>query len=154
MASACKSNVKDVISANNVDIYKIVYKMLIPGHNVLPHNVMQTNFGTSWGFSSKNHVQTARESHDSNMVFVFWPLLLVDLTMTSNSYMYRYLCKKNNIYLHNYTFIRSYCSDMEEKSTYVVWNWTYAVISPQLSRSAYNSKFSTSSPVQGAVTWP
>ena len=42
MASLVKSNVKDVISANNVDINKSTNKMLIPDHNILPLNIMQT----------------------------------------------------------------------------------------------------------------
>ena len=33
-----KSNIKDIISDNNVN--KSIDKMLIPGHNVLPRNVM------------------------------------------------------------------------------------------------------------------
>ena len=61
-----------MISANNVDVNKRVDKMLIPGRNVLPHNVMQTNLGPSWGFSSNKHVQTAREFHDFNMDLVVW----------------------------------------------------------------------------------
>ena len=50
----------------------------------------------SWGFLSKNHVQTACESHDSDMVLVVWKQLLVDLTMPSNSCVHRYLCKNVN----------------------------------------------------------
>ena len=34
MASASKSNVKDVISANNVDVNKSIDKMTIPSRNV------------------------------------------------------------------------------------------------------------------------
>ena len=64
MASAWKSNVKDVISAYNADVNKIIDKMLILSRNVLPRNVMQTSLGPPWGFSSKNHVQTAGEIHD------------------------------------------------------------------------------------------
>ena len=42
-----KSNVKDVISANNVDINKTTDKMLIPGCNILPRNILQTNLHRS-----------------------------------------------------------------------------------------------------------
>ena len=45
--------------------------MLIPGRNILLRNVVQTKPGPSWGFSSKNHVQTAREFHDLNMILLF-----------------------------------------------------------------------------------
>ena len=47
MASAAKSNVKVIISANNVDVNKSIEKILIPGRNVSPRNVMQTNLGLS-----------------------------------------------------------------------------------------------------------
>ena len=40
-----KSNVSDIISAINVDINKSIDKIIIPGRNVLPHNVMQINLG-------------------------------------------------------------------------------------------------------------
>ena len=83
---------KDIISPNNVDINKSIDKMIIPSHNILPHNIMQTNLGLSWLFSSNNQVQTACEFH-LNMFFVVSTLLLVDLTMASNSYAHWYLCK-------------------------------------------------------------
>ena len=57
-------------SANNDDFNKSIDKTLISGCNVLPHNVLQTNLGLSWGFSSKNHVQTACKFHDLNMDLV------------------------------------------------------------------------------------
>ena len=66
---------------------------------VEPHSsnfrVITTNF---WGVQifrkftvSKNHVQRARGSHDLNMVLVVWKRLLVEMTMTSNSCVHRYL---------------------------------------------------------------
>ena len=51
--------------------------MLIPGRKVSPRNVMQTNLELSWGFSSKNHVQTAREFHDSSMDLVWTRLSFI-----------------------------------------------------------------------------
>ena len=47
----------------------------------------------SWGFSSKNHVQTAREFHDLNMDLIVLNTAFVHLTMASKSYAHRYLCK-------------------------------------------------------------
>ena len=44
--------------------------MVIPGRNVLPHNVTQTNLSPFQGFSAKSHVQTAHEFHDLNIDFV------------------------------------------------------------------------------------
>ena len=95
-----KSNIKDGICASNVDVYKSIDKMLIPDRNVLPRNVMETNFGASWGFSSKHHVHTARKFHCLNMTFVVWTLLLVDWTIASNSYAHRYLCKNKHLLFH------------------------------------------------------
>ena len=40
MASAAKSNVKDIISAYNVDVNKSIDKMLILGRNIVSRNVM------------------------------------------------------------------------------------------------------------------
>ena len=68
MVSACKIERQNVISANSIDVNKSINKMLIPDRNILPPRVIQTNLGRSWGFSSNNHVQTAYESHDLNMV--------------------------------------------------------------------------------------
>ena len=42
IASDAKLNVKDVISANNVNVNKSTDKMLISGRNILPRNVKQT----------------------------------------------------------------------------------------------------------------
>ena len=60
--------------------------MIILGHNVLPRNIMQTNLGLSWGVLCKNH-------DCLNIGLFIWTLVLVDLTMASNSYGHRYLCK-------------------------------------------------------------
>ena len=86
MASVCKVERQRRISASNADVYNSIDKIFIPGRNVLPRNVMQTNLGPFWGFLSKKHVKKAREFHCLNMVFVVWTLFLVDLTKDSNSY--------------------------------------------------------------------
>ena len=41
--------------------------MISHGRNALQCNVMHDNQGPVKAFSSKSHVQTARESHDLNM---------------------------------------------------------------------------------------
>ena len=43
-----KSNVN--VSTYNVDVNKSIDKLFIPGSNVSPRNVMQTNLGLSWDF--------------------------------------------------------------------------------------------------------
>ena len=78
---------------NDVDVNKNQDKMLIPGSLTLLFDVTWTIYVPFWGFSSKNHVHTVRESHDSNMDLVVWKRLLVDLTMASNRCVHRYLCK-------------------------------------------------------------
>ena len=58
---------------NDVDVYKNQDNMLIPGQpcivvwHYVKHLVRPV---PSWGCLSKNHVQTARESHDLNMILV------------------------------------------------------------------------------------
>ena len=73
--------ISDVISTNSVDVNKSTDKMLIQGRNV-----MQTNLVHLKNFQ-------AHEFHDLNMFFTVWALPLVDLTMASDSYVHRYLCK-------------------------------------------------------------
>ena len=71
---------------SNVDINKSIDKMIIPGCNVLQHN-MKTNLDPSGGFSSKNHIQTACE----------FPRCLNTASgrfgnaMASNNYAHRYI---------------------------------------------------------------
>ena len=60
----CQLAKLNVISTNDVNVNKSTDKMLIPGRKVLLRSVMQTNLHLSWGFSSKNHIKTAREFHD------------------------------------------------------------------------------------------
>ena len=96
-----QNHVNNIISANNVDINKSTDEKLILGHNLLLRNIMQTNFLPSWGFSS----------HDLNMVFVIWALLLVDLTMASNSYVQRYLCKEYRTILDRHVWAGSKWND-------------------------------------------
>ena len=55
--------------------------MISQGHNAFPCNVMQTNQGPDRLCQVKSHVQTARESHDLNMVFSGFKQLCV-----TNSY--------------------------------------------------------------------
>ena len=75
------------------DVHKNQDRMLIPGQPCIVVWRHVKIHVPSWGFLSKNHVQTVRESHDSYMVLVVWKRLLVDLTMASNSCVHRYLCK-------------------------------------------------------------
>ena len=77
----------------DVDVNKNQDKMLIPGQPW----IVVWRYVPSWGFLSKNHAQTARESHDTNMVLVVLKWLLVDLTMALNSCVHRYLCKNTGI---------------------------------------------------------
>ena len=73
-----------LISTNNIDVNKsILDKMIIPSRNVFPCNVMQTNPSAHLlGFSCENHVLKL-----NSIIWTWtWVLLLVDLTMASNSY--------------------------------------------------------------------
>ena len=67
-----------------------VRKCLFRGGNIKSHDIMETTSGLSWGFLSKNHVQTAREFHDLNMDCIVWTPLLVCSTVASNSFVNRF----------------------------------------------------------------
>ena len=76
---------------------KIKTKCLFRGSLALSFDVTLTIYVPSWGFLSKHHVQTASESHDSNMVLIVWKRLLVDLTMASKSCVHK-------IFMQEYSF--------------------------------------------------
>ena len=56
------------VECNDVDVNENQDKMLIPGQ---PRIVVWRHENRDF-IVSKNHVQTARESHDLNMVLVVW----------------------------------------------------------------------------------
>ena len=74
MASA--SNCRKLLRRHNV-IYahamfspnESIGEMVSHGRNPFQYHVMHADQGAVWAFSSKSHVQTARESHDLNMDF-------------------------------------------------------------------------------------
>ena len=83
---------------NDVNVNKNQDKMLIPGQPciIVWRHVYNLRPIFRIFNLSKNHVQTARESHDSNMILVVWKRLLVDLTVASNSCVHRYLFKNES----------------------------------------------------------
>ena len=84
--------------------------MFEKGSDVKQGNVAETKHAPQCAFSAENHVQMAREFHDLNLDLGRRPACL---TIASNSYTHRYLCKNallnaNLQYFPLAPFARSY----------------------------------------------
>ena len=78
----------NVIYTCNVFANESIGKMISHGRNAFPCNVMHANQGPVQAFSSKSHVQKARESYDLNMDFA-----------GSNSLRNEFPCKNHGLLL-------------------------------------------------------
>ena len=115
---------------------KAYRRMIIPGRNILSRNIMQTNLGLSWGFASKNHVQ-------STWIPLFkhgcpcLTLLLVDLTMAQTAIYARISIKMRTIltlpYYAFYIFLKAL------HMSHIMRKPVYAICEQQRRRSACTS---------------